>query len=95
MPRSRRYAPALVDQENLFPELPLRQILAREKGNAIRIHPEVSRQLHRISIEDGTSMSEAADRLILLGIAVRHCHSISDSLGDLIDFYLTDELKAG
>ncbi|MCA2546932.1 MULTISPECIES: hypothetical protein [unclassified Microcystis] len=59
----------------------------RDKSHT-RLHPEVLEQIHRIASEERVPASDAADYLILIGIAIRERSTSLYNLAELAQSHL-------
>ena len=73
--------------ESVLPDLPLRELAVRKKSHT-RLHPEVLEHIHRIASEERVPASDAADYLILIGIAIRERSTSLYNLAELAQSHL-------
>jgi hypothetical protein len=71
----------------VLPPVPLSDISVRKKLHT-RLHPDVVDQTKRVGIEERIPASDAADLLILIGLAVRARSTANTNLQELAMFHL-------
>jgi hypothetical protein len=73
--------------ESVLPDCPLVELGVRQKSHT-RLHPDILDQVRRIAIEERMPASDAADYLLLIGIAIRERSTALYNLAELSQSHL-------